>query len=160
MFFSSFKTFFFIFCKKFILLKLYLHRSSFRLYRHNIVAVRRRINNRTCLFLNTDLFFFQVFLFLYQNFINKGKSRVCPQKPVCPRKYPFFFCTKRTKSWICPHRTTEITWIIHTCHICIEEKENERKQKKKLLILGREDSNLRMLEPKPSALPLGYTPLL
>lgn len=42
--------------------------------------------------------------------------------------------------------------------IFIEKKREFEESMKKLLILGREDSNLRMLEPKPSALPLGYTP--
>ena len=150
-----FSCFFFI-CFKLIQLYSYLHSSGFRKQGHNSITIRRTKYCRSCKI--NKAFFFVIFLFFLVNFTEKRKSRISSLETFCPRFNCFFFCTIQAKHWNCLCCTSKITWVILTCHFFFIVNIREEMKNKKLLILGREDSNLRMLEPKPSALPLGYTP--
>lgn len=147
----------------FFQLKLNRQSNRLRLQGHNLLVISKRKNNRTCVFQNMRIFLFILFCFLrfHSNFFLKRKSIFSHLQCICPRMKSLLFCSILTKHWIRPERSSQISWIIFTCHVFqTRAKKRISKKTKNILILGREDSNLRMLEPKPSALPLGYTPLL
>lgn len=112
--------------------------------------IMRTKNSSLRLFQKSFSFFFKEKSFFFGKFFPKEKSMRKNFSFFCPRISCIFVISIHRKKRFSPLRRTKKSWVFTMCHFFW----NILKRK----VLGREDSNLWMLEPKPSALPLGDTP--